>query len=205
MTYYVGDVARLFTTFRDVVGTLVDPSSVTLTMVFNEVSTTYTTASGIDRISQGAYRFQYSISAAGTGVYTWAGTGSAMGSRMGTLRALASSQRPAALLYWDPSGDHAVFDGLEQIVLTQRNGAQRVIARALRLPSGADQGMAGNVAAFGAIVNWNVWVADCPDPPQINALITDTYGRRYRINRVTNSVLRSMWEIETTADAGEPL
>jgi len=205
MTYFVGDTARLYTTFRDVVGTLTDPSSVTLTMEFNGTSTTYSTATGINRIGQGLYRFGYFLSTPGTGLYQWQGTGSAMGSRSGTLRVLSSSERPAALLRWDPSGDHSVFDGLEQIILTQRNGAQRVIARALRLPSNADQAMAGNVAAFGAVVNWNVWLTDCPDAPQINSLITDSYGRRYRVNRVTNSVLRSMWEIETTADAGEPL
>lgn len=205
MTYFVGDVARLTAIFRDRVGTLVDPSSIVLTIEFNASTATYTTLSGVQRIGLGVYRYDYLTTATGTGIYTWTGAGSAMGNRMGTLRVLGASDRPAALFSWDPSGDHAVVDGLEKVTLTQRNGAQRTIERALRLPSNADQGMAGNVAAFGAIVSWNLWTIECPEPPQINSLITDAYGKKYRVNRVTNSVLKAMWEVETTADAGEAI
>lgn len=205
MTYLVGDVARLTVTFRDRAGTLVDPSGVVLEIEFNGTTATYTMASGVERVSLGVYRFNYVTATPGTGIYTWTGAGSAMGNRMGTLRVLSTSERPAALFGWDPSGDHAVFDGLEKITLTQRNGDQRTVERALRLPSNADQGMAGNVAAFGAIVNWNLWTIECPEPPQINSLITDAYERKYRVNRVTNSVLKAMWEVETTADAGEAI
>jgi hypothetical protein len=205
VTYFVGDTARLTVTFRDRTGTLVDPSSVVLGIEFNGNTATYTTLSGVQRVGLGVYRYDYLTTTAGTGIYTWTGTGSALGNRMGTLRVLATSERLTALFGWDPSGDHAIFDGLEKITLTQRNGAVRTVERVLRLPSNADQGMAGNVAAFGAIVNWNLWTLECPEPPQINSLITDAYGRKYRVNRVTNSVLKSMWEVETTADAGEAI
>lgn len=205
MTYYVGDIARLTTTFRNSIGSLVDPSSVTLSIELNKTQITYTIGSGVVRASLGFYRFDYSAIQEGIGIYTWTGAGAAMGSRMGTIRILSASEKPSALFGWDPSGDHAVFDGLERITLTQRNGSSQIIQRVLRLPSTADQGMAGNVAAFGAQVNWNIWTYECPNPPEINSKITDSYGRIYRVDRVTNSVLKAMWEVSSTADAGEDI
>ena len=105
-------------------------------------------------------------------------------------------------LSWSPANDHLVVDGLETVTLTTLAATTATIYRVLRLPALVDLGSAGALTSFGNITRWNIWIQECPTAPEINALLTDAANVKYRINNVTQSVQRNMWEIETTADAG---
>jgi len=203
MAYYIGDVIKLYASFRNQAYALSDPSSVNLEIVFNTTTYNYALNSGVTRLSLGNYAFSFNASSIGAGVFAWTGSGHIVGSRgKGSFRVLSASDRPDALLAFDTLGDHIVVDGLEKIIITQRNGVSIPIEKALRLQTTGEQSE-GSIATFGASVSWNIWTIEMPEPPQINALITDAFGRKYRISRVTNSVLRAMWEIDSVADAGE--
>ena len=179
--------------FRSV---LYDPPDVSLALILNGATTHPTPL----RIAQGVYRLDYTAAEAGTLQYVWGGLGNVLGPRSGIVQ--IDSAPSTALLGWDPSGDHQVFDGLEPVTLFDRSGASIYVPRALRLPTtGTDQN-AGPIAAFGATVSWNLWVMDCPRHPEINGAIRDAYGKTYRIDSVTKSVLKQLYEINTTADAG---
>lgn len=101
-----------------------------------------------------------------------------------------------------PAGDHAYFDQLETLVLTRLNATTLTIPRCLRLPATVDTGSGGAALAYGNVTRWNIWIQECPTAPQINALLTDSTNRKYRVNNVTQSVNKNLWEVETTADAG---
>jgi hypothetical protein len=105
-------------------------------------------------------------------------------------------------LSWSPANDHLIVDGLETVMLTTLAATTTTIYRVLRLPALVDIGSAGALTSYGNITRWNIWIQECPTAPEINALLTDAANVKYRINNVTQSVQRNMWEIETTADAG---
>jgi len=109
------------------------------------------------------------------------------------------------LSWLGPAGDHNYFDQLETLVLTRLNGNTQTIYRCLRLPANLDVGSGGSLLAYGNITRWNLWIQECATAPEINALLTDSTNRKYRINNVTQSVNKNMWEVETTADAGVAL
>jgi hypothetical protein len=108
-------------------------------------------------------------------------------------------------LSWSPANDHLVVDGLETVTLTTLAATTTTIYRVLRLPANLDTGGAGALTAYGTTTQWVMWIQECPTAPEINALITDAYGRRYRIDSVVQSVVQNMWEISSTADAGHAL
>jgi len=203
MAYYIGETIKLYASFRNQAYALSDPTTVNLEIVFNKTTFNYGLNSGVTRLSLGVYSFSFNAASVGSGVFSWSCAGHIIGLRRnGSFRVLPESDRPDALLLFDTLGDHTVVDGLEKITITQRNGTTIPIERALRLQTTGEQSE-GSVATFGAAVGWNIWAVEMPEPPQINALITDAFGRKYRISRVTNSVLRAMWEIDSIADAGE--
>lgn len=203
MTYYVGDVVRMETVFKNRDGSLTDPA-VTLTIEPPTAATIFIgtlTAGAITRVSVGVYRYDYTTTEPGAVMYTWAGTGAAFGSRLGTFR--VETAAPTRLFQWSPAGDHMVVDNLEIVTLIQRDGATIRIPRALRLPGTVDLADAGSMSAYGNATQWIIWGADCPAAPQTNGALVDVYGNRFRINRVSHTVHSNCWEVETTADAGE--
>lgn len=104
-----------------------------------------------------------------------------------------------------PANDHRFFDQLETLTLTKLDASTSIIPRCLRLPANLGDGMAGGLSAYGNVTRWNIWIQECPTAPELNALLTDSTGRKFRINSVTQSVLLNLWEVETTADAGVAL
>ena len=135
MTYYVGDVVRMETVFKNRDGSLTDPA-VTLTIEPPTAATITLASASITRVSVGVYRYDYTTTEPGAVMYTWAGTGAAFGSRLGTFR--VETAAPARLFRWSPAGDHVVVDNLEIVTLIQRDGATIRIPRALRLPGTVD-------------------------------------------------------------------
>ena len=103
MTYYVGDVVRMETIFKNRDGSLTDPA-VTLTIEPPTAATVTITGASITRVSVGVYRYDYTTTEPGAVLYTWAGAGAAFGSRLGTFR--VESAAPARLFQWSPAGDH---------------------------------------------------------------------------------------------------
>lgn len=75
-SYNIGDLIRIQGTFKDISGTVVDPTNITLKVKVpaGTVSTYYYPCT-ITRTSTGVYYFDFAITASGTHYYNWAGTG----------------------------------------------------------------------------------------------------------------------------------
>lgn len=203
MSNYLGDTVRLSATFRSPRGVLTDPTATILTIHAPGGDIVVTNNSGLVRVSLGVYRYDYLPTDIGTIQYEWEGQGSALGNRMGFIRVI--EQRPDALLSWSPAGDHKVFDNLEPVTIVQRDGRSISVSRALRFSATNDQGSAGSLTAFGATTAWDLWTDDCSEAPDLNGLLKDSYGKNYRIDRVSQNARYTMWRLETTCDAGEGL
>ena len=201
-SYYVNDTIRISAAFRSDQNALIDPDTVSITITQSSVSTTYTYGVGtaIVRPTIGYYYTNYLLLAAGELSYEWDGTNAVTIARSGGFTVLQSRALPSS--FWTPANDHLVFDNLETLLLTRLDSTTQTILRVFRLPAVSDQGSAGALIAYGNVTQWNIWIQECPIAPEINSLLTDAYGRNYRINMVTQSVALNMWEIETTADAG---
>lgn len=107
---------------------------------------------------------------------------------------------------WNPSGDHTIFDRLESLVCTQPDGATTfTIANCLRLPGSLQNGPAGVATIYGTQFRFNLWVLECAEPPRLHAKLVDANGQAYRVDSVTLSVSRNMYEVEATGDASESL
>lgn len=109
------------------------------------------------------------------------------------------------MVSWNPSGDHVVFDRLETFICTQPNGTTFTIANALRLPGSLQNGPAGTATIYGTQFRFNFWVIECPQPPKLHAKLVDGNGQAYRVDNVTLSVSRNMYEVDATGDASESL
>lgn len=201
-SYYVNDTIRIAAAFRSDENALVDPGSVSLTITHDGTSTTYIYGVGADivRPTVGNYYINYLLLATGELSYEWNSSGATTASRIGGFSILQSRSLPSS--FWTPANDHLVFDNLETITLTRLDSTTEVVLRVFRLPAVSDQGSAGVLVAYGNVTQWNIWIQECPIAPEINSLMTDAYGRNYRINQVVQSVALNMWEVETTADAG---
>jgi hypothetical protein len=204
-TYYVGDTIRIAATFRSPANALVDPDTVTLTFTLSGNSTTYTYGTSTELINPtvGSYVLNYTAGAAGNVSYVWESTGASTVTRSGGFNVLASRVTPSS--FWTPANDHLVFDNLETISITSLAGNTTTVLRVFRLPANLDTAGAGSLTAYGTTTQWNMWIQECPVAPEINALITDAYGRKYRIDSVMQSVVQNMWEVSSTADAGASL
>lgn len=201
-TYYVGDTVRLAVAFRNPANALVDPSSVTLSISIGNSTTVlvYPASAGMTRTSTGNYSYNLTLTTLGELTYTWAGTGAVAANRTGGFDVLSARTSPAS--FWSPANDHLVFDSLETLVLTRLDGSSQTLLRCLRLPANLQIGEAGAMRAYGTQTDWNIWIQECPTAPEINAKLTDAYGKNYRIDEVVQSVVLNMWEIKSTADAG---
>lgn len=204
-TYYVGDTIRVAATFRNPANALVDPTTVTLTFTLAGVPTVYVygTDPELSNPTVGSYTLNYTAATAGSVAYVWESTGASTVARTGGFTVLASRVVPSS--FWTPAGDHLVFDNLETVSITSLAGVTSTVLRVFRLPANLDTGGAGALTAYGTTTQWNMWIQECPTAPEINALITDAYGRKYRIDSVVQSVVQNMWEISSTADAGYSL
>lgn len=109
------------------------------------------------------------------------------------------------MVSWNPSGDHVVFDRLETFICTQPDGTTFTIANALRLPGSLQNAPAGTATIYGTQFRFNFWVIECAQPPRLHAKLVDVYGQAYRVDNVTLSVSRNMYEIDATGDASESL
>ncbi len=75
-SYNIGDLIRIQGTFKDINGTVVDPTNITLKVkVPAGTVSTYYYPGTITRTSTGVYYFDFAITASGTHYYNWAGTG----------------------------------------------------------------------------------------------------------------------------------
>lgn len=75
-SYNIGDLIRIQGTFKDISGTVVDPTNITLKVkVPAGTVSTYYYPGTITRTSTGVYYFDFAITASGTHYYNWAGTG----------------------------------------------------------------------------------------------------------------------------------
>lgn len=204
-SYYVNDTIRISAAFRSDQNALIDPDTVSITITQNSVSTTYTYGVGaaIVRPTIGNYYINYLLLAAGELSYEWDGINAVTIARSGGFTVLQSRALPSS--FWTPANDHLVFDNLETVSITTLAGVTSTILRVFRLPANLDTGGAGALTAYGTTTQWNMWIQECPTAPEINALITDAYGRKYRIDSVVQSVVQNMWEINSTADAGNAL
>lgn len=199
--YYVGDTVRLAVAFRDPSNALTNPTTVSLSITTNGSTVVLNyPSSGILNPTIGNYTYNLTLTVAGSITYEWIGTGAVNASRFGGFDAEAARTSPVS--FWTPANDHLIFDGLETLVLTKLDGTTQTILRCLRLPANLDIGSAGALVGYGNVVRWNLWIQECPVAPEINAKLTDSLGYNFRINNVTQSVVRNMWEIEATADAG---
>jgi hypothetical protein len=106
---------------------------------------------------------------------------------------------------WNPAGDHIIFDRLESLVCTQPDGVTFTIANSLRLPGSLQNGPAGTATIYGTQFRFNLWVLECAQPPKLHAKLVDANGQAYRVDNVTLSVSRNMYEVDATGDAGESL
>jgi hypothetical protein len=106
---------------------------------------------------------------------------------------------------WSPAGDHTVFDRLETLICSQPNGTTFTVANALRLPGNLQNGPAGMATIYGTQFRFNLWVLECAQPPQLHAKLLDANGQAYRIDQVTLSVSRNMYEVDATGEAAESL
>jgi len=106
---------------------------------------------------------------------------------------------------WNPAGDHTIFDRLESLVCTQPDGVTFTIANSLRLPGSLQNGPAGTATIYGTQFRFNLWVLECAQPPRLHAKLVDGNGRAYRVDNVTLSVSRQMYEVDATGDAAESL
>lgn len=204
-SYYVNDTIRISATFRSDQNALIDPDTVSITITQSSVSTTYIYGVGdaIVRPTIGYYYINYLLLAAGELSYEWDGTNATTIARSGGFTVLQSRALPSS--FWTPANDHLVFDNLETVLITTLAGVTSTVLRVFRLPANLDTGGAGALTAYGTTTQWNMWIQECPIAPEINALITDAYGRKYRIDSVVQSVVQNMWEINSTADAGNAL
>lgn len=75
-SYNIGDLIRVQATFKDIGGTVVDPTNITLKVKVpaGTVSTFYYPGT-VTRVSTGVYYYDFPITASGTHYYNWAGTG----------------------------------------------------------------------------------------------------------------------------------
>lgn len=108
-------------------------------------------------------------------------------------------------LSWSPEGDHTIFDRLESLVCTQPDGVTFTIANSLRLPGSLQNAPAGIATMYGTQFRFNLWVLECAQPPKLHAKLVDSNGRAYRVDNVTLSVSRQMYEVDATGDAAESL
>lgn len=106
---------------------------------------------------------------------------------------------------WNPAGDHTIFDRLESLVCTQPDGVTFTIANVLRLPGSLQNAPAGIATMYGTQFRFNLWVLECAQPPKLHAKLVDGNGRAYRVDNVTLSVSRQMYELDATGDAAESL
>lgn len=109
------------------------------------------------------------------------------------------------MVTWNPAGDHTVFDRLESFVCTQPDGTTFTIANALRLPGSLQNAPAGTATIYGTQFRFNFWVLECAQPPKLHAKLMDSNGQAYRVDNVTYSVSRNMYEVDATGDASESL
>ena len=109
------------------------------------------------------------------------------------------------MVSWNPSGDHVVFDRLETFICTQPDGTTFTIANSLRLPGSLQNAPAGTATIYGTQFRFNFWVLECAQPIKLHAKLVDVYGQSYRVDNVTYSVSRNMYEVDATGDAGESL
>lgn len=204
-TYYVGDTIRLLATFRNPSNAMIDPSTVSLIYTVNGSPVTYTygTSAEIVRLTVGNYSFTTTLNQAGSVIYEWQGTGLDSLNRSGAFNVDATRTSPTK--FWSPANDHLIFDNLETLVLTRLDGTTRTILRCLRTPVNKSTGTGSAFTGFGSTTTWSIWFQECPETPEINALLTDAYGKKYRIDTVTRSVVLNMFEIQTTMDAGTGL
>jgi hypothetical protein len=201
-TYYVNDVIRLSAAFRNAQNALTNPTTTTITITVNGTPTTYTygSSAGFTNPTVGNFQYTYTATTTGSITYVWDGLGAIVAESAGSFT--VASARTVPSIFWSPANDHLVIDGLETVTLTTLAATTTTIYRVLRLPALVDIGSAGALTSYGNITRWNIWIQECPTAPEINALLTDAANVKYRINNVTQSVQRNMWEIETTADAG---
>lgn len=109
------------------------------------------------------------------------------------------------MVTWNPAGDHTVFDRLESFVCTQPDGTTFTIANALRLPGSLQNAPAGTATIYGTQFRFNFWVLECAQPPKLHAKLLDSNAQAYRVDNVTYSVSRNMYEVDATGDASESL
>lgn len=75
-SYNIGDQIRIQATFKDISGTVVDPTTVTLKVKVPAGTVSTVTYPGtITRSSTGVYFYDFPITASGTHYYNWSGTG----------------------------------------------------------------------------------------------------------------------------------
>lgn len=93
MTYNQGEIARLRITFTLTDGTLVDPTTVTLTV--QDPANTQTIYSGtITRESLGKYHQDFTVALAGVYLYRWEGQGGVSVIEESTITAIATTLIP---------------------------------------------------------------------------------------------------------------
>jgi hypothetical protein len=82
---HVGDLFRVIATFTDITGTLVDPTTVSLSVLDPSGNTdTYTFAGGqITKASTGVYRKDVEVDEIGEWRYKWTSTGTGQGGEPG--------------------------------------------------------------------------------------------------------------------------
>lgn len=90
--YQVGDLVRISAVFRDIAGTLVDPTTVALKVTKpSGAQNTYTFAlSQVIKDSTGNYHYDAAADAAGLWRYTWSSTGAGQAAENGEFRVEAA-------------------------------------------------------------------------------------------------------------------
>jgi VCBS repeat-containing protein len=82
-TYVRGQAVRLTGTFRDITGTLANPTTVTLTVARPDGTNPATAP--LTSVSTGVYAFDLTLDAEGTWAYRWAGTGAVVAATEGAM------------------------------------------------------------------------------------------------------------------------
>jgi hypothetical protein len=132
----------------------------------------------------------------------------------------------------DISTDYLIFDNKETITFQNKDDSILTISNVIRRRSIMDIVENGHTITFAADMRFIIFKAEfgiaeelvaAPDgsmmhgtgindyirtsrfdgKPKINAIITDSYGKRYAVDRIFDDALRSRWVVDCTSLAGE--